>query len=192
MNAPLVNLTLPVFNEEAQLADSVGTVCRFLEARFEFPCEVVIANNGSTDGTQDIADQLERQWPQVRAVHLKEKGRGRALKRVWTESRAEVLTYMDVDLSTDLAAYPALVAAVAGGRHDVAVGSRTLPESRTSRGLKREFISRAYSESPLKEEIVPISEFTREIMWPISNAQYGYYYRISWPSDDDDRGKWSG
>ena len=81
----------------------------------------------------------------LRVVHLDQAGRGRALKAVWLASEAEVLSYMDVDLSTDLAHLPELIGGVAEGRADLALGSRLLPASRTTRGWKRELLSRGYN-----------------------------------------------
>jgi hypothetical protein len=81
----------------------------------------------------------------VRAVHLEQKGRGRALRQVWLESDADVLSYMDVDLSTGLAAFPPLIEALLNGGYDIAVGSRLLKPEWTQRGLKREVVSRGYN-----------------------------------------------
>ena len=78
-------------------------------------------------------------------VHLAEKGRGRALKRVWSASESDVLVYMDVDLSTDLAALLPLVAPLVSGHSDLAIGSRLARHSRVERGAKRELISRSYN-----------------------------------------------
>jgi glycosyltransferase involved in cell wall biosynthesis len=140
-----VNVTLPVCNEEAQLASSVSVLCRFLEAHCGFSWEVVIADNGSEDGTRAIAGSLTKQYPGLGLVHLDAKGRGRALKQVWGESEADILSYMDLDLSTDLAAFPTLVKALASGEFDLASGSRLLPGSVTRRSWRREAISRGYN-----------------------------------------------
>jgi glycosyltransferase involved in cell wall biosynthesis len=145
MTTPLVNLTVPVLNEEAQLAESVGKLRAFLQDHAGFTWEIVIADNGSTDRTAQIAEELGRRWPEVRAVHLPLKGRGRALRKVWSESSAEILSYMDVDLSTDLSAFPRLIEPLANGEYDVATGSRLLPGSQTTRCWKRELISHAYN-----------------------------------------------
>jgi putative flippase GtrA len=106
---------------------------------------VTIADNASTDGTAVAARRLAHQHDAVRVVHLAEKGRGRALKRVWTDSDADVLVYMDVDLSTDLNALLPLVAPLISGHSDLAIGSRLRPGSRVTRGPKREVISRGYN-----------------------------------------------
>jgi putative flippase GtrA len=88
---------------------------------------------------------LTEDLPEVTAVHLAQKGRGRALKHTWTHSDAAVLAYMDVDLSTDLAALLPLVAPLISGHSDLAIGSRLSRGSRVVRGAKREFISRSYN-----------------------------------------------
>jgi glycosyltransferase involved in cell wall biosynthesis len=145
VTSPLINLTLPVFNEETRLAGNAGRLRAFLDGHFRFPHEVVIANNGSTDRTREVAESLRPGWPELRVVHLPEKGRGRALRRVWAESEADVLSYMDIDLSTDLAAFPRLIEALVQGPCDLATGSRLLPQSETTRCWNRELISRAYN-----------------------------------------------
>jgi glycosyltransferase involved in cell wall biosynthesis len=148
MNAqpdPFINVTIPVYNEERTLAQSVQVAAAFLEARCPDSWEIVIASNGSTDRTLEIASVLATQLKSVRVLHLSEKGRGRAVKRAWLQSHADILTYMDVDLSTDLAAFPILVEALTSGGFDLAVGSRLCKGSSTTRGLKREFISRSYN-----------------------------------------------
>ena len=140
-----VNITLPVLNEERQLPRAVEQLTAFLRAGFGLPYEIVIVDNGSTDGTWPVARQLESKHPEVRALRLDQRGRGRALRQAWQASQADVLSYMDVDLSTGLEAFPALVNALPEVRAGVAVGSRLLPGSRIQRCLKRELISRGYN-----------------------------------------------
>jgi glycosyltransferase involved in cell wall biosynthesis len=140
-----VLVTIPVFNGEAQLADSIGRLHRHIEARCAFDFEITIAENGSEDRTLTVATRLSEEYPNVRVAHLGLRGRGRALKQVWSESKADVLSYMDVDLSTDLSAFAPMVQAVASGDFDLATGSRLLPSSQTRRSWRRELISRAYN-----------------------------------------------
>ena len=140
-----VLVAIPVFNEEAQLAESIGRLYGHLQADCAFDFEVAIADNGSEDRTFAIASRLSEEYPNLRAVHLGVKGRGRALKQAWSESEADVLSYMDVDLSTDLRAFAPLVQAVASGSFDLATGSRLLPASLTRRCWRRELISRSYN-----------------------------------------------
>jgi glycosyltransferase involved in cell wall biosynthesis len=136
---------IPVYNEEAQLAATVGTVVQFLGEKWKAGCQVVIAENGSTDRTWEIALELARRHPEVRCCHQGQKGRGRALKAAWSQSDAEILAYMDVDLSTDLSAFLPLIEPLAAGRCDLAIGSRLHPDSVTLRCWKREMISRCYN-----------------------------------------------
>lgn len=140
----LVNVTIPVFNEEVRLAASMPKLHWFLCEHCRFPFEIVIADNASTDRTLEVARSFADTHQTVRVMHLAEKGRGRAVKHSWSASRADILSYMDVDLSTDLAAFPPLIEALHGGSYDLAVGSRRLKSSLTTRGLKREIISRCY------------------------------------------------
>jgi glycosyltransferase involved in cell wall biosynthesis len=144
-NTVLVNVTIPVFNEETRLQRSIPKLHAFLSEHCRFKFEIVIADNASTDRTLEIARLFSETHPTVRAVHLDQKGRGRALKNVWCETQAEVLSYMDVDLSTDLYAFPPLIEGLVSGGFDVAIGSRLLKPSLTTRGFKREVISRSYN-----------------------------------------------
>ncbi len=143
--APVVDVVVPVYNEERDVATSVRRLHRYLSESFPFTFRITIADNASTDRTMEIALALGRELPEVRVAHLDEKGRGRALKAVWGASDADVLAYLDVDLSTDLDALLPLVSPLVSGHSDVAIGSRLSPMSRVVRGPKRELISRTYN-----------------------------------------------
>ena len=136
---------VPVRNEEHDLAPSIRLLVGYLRSGFPFTARVTIADNGSTDRTWAIADKLARELPEVRAVRLEQAGRGRALRAIWSQSDAEVLAYMDVDLSTDLNALLPLVAPLLSGHSDLAIGTRLARGSRVIRGPKRELISRSYN-----------------------------------------------
>jgi putative flippase GtrA len=140
-----VDIVVPVRNEERDLAPSVRRLVSYLRESFPFSARITIADNGSTDATWAIASSLAREWPEVRAVHVDLPGRGRALRAIWSESDAEVLAYMDVDLSTDLNALLPLVAPLLSGHSDLAIGTRLARGSRVVRGPKRELISRSYN-----------------------------------------------
>ncbi len=141
-----VDVVIPVYNEAHVLEGSIEQLRAFLSAHLQpHRWRIVVANNASTDHTLEVAQQLAQTYPEeVGYVHLDQKGRGRALKRAWLESDADILSYMDVDLSTGLEAFPLLVQAIING-YDVATGSRLMSESQTSRSAKREFISRTYN-----------------------------------------------
>ncbi|WP_350280393.1 bifunctional glycosyltransferase family 2/GtrA family protein [Kribbella sp. HUAS MG21] len=142
---PRVEIVVPVKNEENDLGPNIRRLREFLDTAFPFPAEVCIADNGSTDATYEIGVLLASELPGVRVVRLEQSGRGRALKQVWSESTAEVLAYMDVDLSTNLNALLPLVAPLFAGHSDVAIGTRLAKSSRVVRRPKREFISRSYN-----------------------------------------------
>ena len=138
-------VVIPAFNEETLLERSVARLHGYLSLVRRFEFEIVIADNGSTDRTPAIADSLGRKYSGVRARHLHSKGRGGALKTVWSESQADILSYMDADLSSDLAAFPALISPLADGQFDLATGSRLLDPKRTTRCFHREVTSRGYN-----------------------------------------------
>jgi glycosyltransferase involved in cell wall biosynthesis len=140
-----INITIPVFNEETSLATNVHRLLEFLQGKYANRFELVIIDNASTDGTLAIARDLQRYNSRVQVLHLDLKGRGRALKKAWLESRADILSYMDVDLSTDLGCFPPLIEPLESGRADLCAGSRLSKASETRRGLRREIISRCYN-----------------------------------------------
>jgi putative flippase GtrA len=141
----MLDVVIPVFNEETDLEPCVRRLHAHLSATFPYAFRITIADNASTDSTLDVARDLETRLHGVAAVHLAEKGRGRALAAVWAASDAPVLAYMDVDLSTDLAALAPLIAPLISGHSDVAIGTRLARGSRVVRGSKREVISRCYN-----------------------------------------------
>lgn len=141
---PLVDVVIPVYNEERDLAPNVRRLNDHLESQFPFSAVITIVDNASRDGTYAIAQGLAKELPRVRVLHLELKGRGRALRAAWSRSDATVVTYMDVDLSTDLNALLPLVAPLLSGHSDLAIGSRLARGARIRRGPKREIISRGY------------------------------------------------
>jgi putative flippase GtrA len=145
LRPPVVDVVVPVHDEERDLEPSVRRLHHYLHDRFPFTFRITIADNASTDRTLPIARALAEELVGVRVCHLDEKGRGRALKAVWSASDAQVLAYLDVDLSTDLDALLPLVAPLVSGHSDLAIGSRLSPTSRVVRGPKRELISRSYN-----------------------------------------------
>jgi putative flippase GtrA len=140
-----VDIAVPVYNEQDDLAPSIERLHAYLRSALPFTWRITIVDNASTDGTWELACRLSDDLPGVRAIHLAEKGRGHALKQVWTASDATVLAYMDVDLSTDLAALLPLVAPLLSGHSDLAIGTRLARSARVVRGPKRELISRSYN-----------------------------------------------
>jgi glycosyltransferase involved in cell wall biosynthesis/putative flippase GtrA len=143
--APVLDVVVPVFNEDVDLESSIRRLHDHLSESFPYSFRITIADNASTDGTPQIATMLATELDHVRSVRLEAKGRGRGRRAGWSESDAAVLAYMDVDLSTDLAALLPLVAPLISGHSHLAIGSRLARGSRVVRGAKREVISRCYN-----------------------------------------------
>ena len=142
---PMVDIVIPVHNEERDLRASVLGLHAYLTQQFPFSARITIADNASTDATPAVAAELAEELPEVHVLRLNDKGRGRALAAAWLTSDARVVSYMDVDLSTDLSALLPLVAPVISGHSQVSIGSRLVTGSRVTRGPKREVISRVYN-----------------------------------------------
>lgn len=142
-----VDIVVPVFNEEKNLARNIPVLQDFLSTS-DFPYEwrIVIGDNGSTDGTADLSQQLAASAPaHVEDFQASARGKGRAIKEAWLASRADILSFMDVDLATGLEAFPALVRAVAEDGYDVAIGSRLHHDSSVTRSIKRRVLTRGYN-----------------------------------------------
>ncbi|WP_248759605.1 bifunctional glycosyltransferase family 2/GtrA family protein [Pseudarthrobacter sp. SSS035] len=140
-----LEIVVPVFNEEAVLEHSIIRLAEYLTLEMPSTWKITIADNASTDKTPVIAARLSEHLPNVEYRRLEVKGRGYALRDAWGASEAKVVAYLDVDLSTDLAALPPLVAPLLSGHSDISIGTRLGQGSRVSRGPKREFISRSYN-----------------------------------------------
>lgn len=211
-----IDVVIPVLNEAHVLARSVGTLREFLAANLPARWQVVVVDNGSTDGTGDVARALTEQFDDVRFLQLSERGRGRALRHAWMSSDAEAMCYMDVDLSTELAALPKLIQSIVVDGFDVATGSRLQRASRTTRSLKREFISRCYnifvrvvlgtsfsdaqcgfkgvSRRAVLEIVPDVADnawfFDTELLALAENRKYGIAdIPVEWIEDDDSRVK---
>lgn len=140
-----VDVVIPVYNEQVALPVSIPTLCDYLATYVPYRCTVTIADNASTDDTLAVANALAAEYPEVRVLHLDRKGRGRALRRAWETSRADIVAYMDVDLSTNLSSFMPLIAPLATGHSEVAIGSRLSAGAVVTRRWKREVISRTYN-----------------------------------------------
>ena len=154
-----VDFVIPVYNEEEELETSIRRLGAYLSGMVNesgviiadgvpanFSWQIVIADNASTDATWSIASELSHRYPdRIRAVRIREKGRGLALKSAWGESKSQVCAYMDVDLSTGLEQIDSLILPLLSGEADIAIGSRLLAGSWIKRSARREFISRSYN-----------------------------------------------
>ena len=142
---PFIDIVVPVLNEEKILQKSIMTLDEYMAKHLRYRYQITIADNGSQDKTLELAKNLAEKHQSVRVVSLAERGRERVLKQVWQNSPADILTYMDVDLSTSLDDFLPMIQPLVAGEAGVAIGSRLMKDSNTSRGVKREFISRCYN-----------------------------------------------
>ncbi|MGO9489118.1 MAG: glycosyltransferase [Solirubrobacteraceae bacterium] len=141
----VVEIVLPVYNEQHVLRDSVSRLHRYMTDELAIPFRITVADNASTDATHEIARAVSSELEEVEVLHLGLKGRGRALREAWLRSEADVVAYMDVDLSTDLRALPELLLPLVHEVADIAIGTRLAAGAEVTRGLKRELISRSYN-----------------------------------------------
>jgi len=139
-----IDIVIPVLNEETALPPCVDALSNYLSANIDRPWTISIVDNGSVDNTLIIAQGLVKKDKRIRVLSLPAKGRGRALRTAWIQSNADIVCYMDVDLSTKLAALPPLLSTIDEG-YDIAIGSRLSSHSVVQRSLKREAISRLYN-----------------------------------------------
>ena len=140
-----VDIVIPVLNEEERLPRGIVILHNFLQQEMlENPWRIVIADNGSTDRTRSVSEMLVQRYPGIGYMYIPQRGRGRALRAAWMESVADIVSYMDVDISTSLTHFPRLVRAIERG-YDVAIGSRHVKGARVQRSFRREVLSRGYN-----------------------------------------------
>ena len=141
-----IDIMVPVYNEEKCLAENIEKLRQFLiESMSSYDYRIVIVDSGSIDGTLAQARALSTLHPEVTLMHLDVKGRGYALREAWRKSSADIVSYMDVDLSTELSDFPRLVSAIAQDGYDIAIGSRLISGCRVKRSFKRTSLSRSYN-----------------------------------------------
>ncbi len=141
-------VTIPVLNEAATLVRQVGVLRDFLAEHFpdREQWRIVIADNGSTDATRALAEDLSRQSPNVAWVSVPRRGVGLALKTSWGQSQADIVGYMDLDLATDLEHFLAAYRSIAVAEYDLVYATRLHPRAEViGRSLKREVASRVFN-----------------------------------------------
>jgi glycosyltransferase involved in cell wall biosynthesis len=156
-NINKVDIVIPVYNEEDILERNIIKLRNFLlKNKLKYKFRIIISDNNSTDETSKIGEKLSKKFKEVTYLHIPTKGRGIALRTVWMKSKADVVSFMDADLSTDLHNFPTLIECIHKG-YDGAIGSRLLKDSIIKRSFKREIISRVYN---LIIKILFLSKFT--------------------------------
>ena len=169
-----ISVVLPAYNEANKLETAVTKVAKTLE-KFASSHEIIIAEDGSTDGTDEVADMLSERYPFVKHLHGEKRlGRGVALKNAFRQSNGRILVYMDVDLATNIEQLKSLVAAIEEEGFDFAVGSRMLSESKVERSRTRQIASKSYNflvhamlGSKVKDHQCGFKAFKREALMPL-------------------------
>jgi glycosyltransferase involved in cell wall biosynthesis len=164
-----VSVVFPAYNEAAYLDAAVEKTTQAL-SEFTHSFEIIIAEDGSKDGTAEHAEELAQKLPFVKHIHGEERlGRGKALNNAFRQSRGEVFVYMDLDLATDLRYLKPLVEAITVEGYDFSTGSRMLPESKVERSMRRtvssksfNFLVRAMLGSKLRDHQCGFKAFKRE------------------------------
>ena len=183
-NTTEVSVVLPAYNEAATLEATVAKVAKALSEFTSF-YEIIIAEDGSTDGTDKLAAALAERLPYVKHIHREKRlGRGNALKNAFKQSSGKVLVYMDLDLATDLKHLKHLVGAIAVEGYDFATGSRMLPESDVERGITRNLASKTYNlmvrtllGSKVRDHQCGFKAFRREpLMQLLDEVEAGHWF----------------
>src|SRR5580704_13121403 len=158
-----VDITIPVLNEEQSIESSLDSLASFLSADFPYDWCITVADNGSTDRTWSLASSLAATSSHTRVIRLDRPGRGGALKAAWSTSTADIVAYMDVDLSTGLESLRPLLEPVVRGEADISIGSRLAQGADIERSVQRKVISRIYN------------LITRRFFgYPVRDAQCGF------------------
>ncbi|MBI4145216.1 glycosyltransferase [Candidatus Woesearchaeota archaeon] len=142
---PCIDIVIPVFNNSDVLEWSIMKQVEFYRKHLQgYGWRIIIADNASRDRTPDIGKSLAARYPEVTYSFIQTQGRGIALRTAWSKSSADYVSYMDVDLATDLEAVPKLLGHLDGGA-DVAVGSKYIAGAVHKRRLNRYILSRGYN-----------------------------------------------
>jgi hypothetical protein len=164
-----VSVVFPAYNEVDFLNPAVEKTTQTLN-EFTHSYEIMIAEDGSIDGTAERAEGLAQKYPYVKHIHREKRlGRGAALNNAFRQCNGEVLVYMDLDLATDLKSLKPLIDAITVEGYDLSTGSRMLPESKVERALRRSLSSKTYNfmvrqllGSKLKDHQCGFKAFKRE------------------------------
>jgi glycosyltransferase AglD len=144
MSVPEITAIIPVYNDRLALERAIPESLKVLSAIAE-DFEVIVAEDGSTDGSAEFVREYESTSSRVRLLHSdKRQGRGPALNRAIRGAKGSIVCYYDVDLATDMQHLPELVDSIRKGT-DISIGSRLLPNSDIQRTEGRDIASRSYN-----------------------------------------------
>ena len=142
------DITIPVLNEEETLDQQVRILHTFLSKNFpdKSQWKIIIADNGSSDRTEEIARNLASQLSEIQLVKVPKRGVGLALKTSWEQSSADIVGYMDLDLATDLSHFLEAFQAIKNDNYELVYATRLHKDSQViGRTLKREISSQGFN-----------------------------------------------
>ena len=139
-----VSIVLPAYNEASRIERCIREVTRAVNA-FSVSYEIIVAEDGSTDGTEKVVENLSRSNPQLRLLHSPVRlGKGKAIKKALASAEGDIIVFMDVDLSTSLKYLPQIVT-LAQKHRGMAIGSRHVDGSKVQRRFSRTLFSLSYN-----------------------------------------------
>lgn len=127
-SSPELSIIIPAFNEEKRLGDTLARICDYLTSRSPAfaGTEIIVVDDGSTDGTARLAREWSRSIPCVRVVSIgTNRGKGHSVQRGMLQARGRIALFTDADLSSPIEECERLFAAIRAG-NDVAIGSRAI------------------------------------------------------------------
>ncbi len=144
--SPFVSIIIPAKNEVRRLPASLEKIARYLSGKL-WPAEIIIVDNGSTDGTGDLVRQFAEShvWLPVRLIEERSPGKGAAVRTGMFQGTGEILFQCDADLSMPIEELDKLIAGL-GINGDLAIGCREgICSNRQGEGLHRRLMGRAFN-----------------------------------------------
>jgi len=139
-----ISIVLPAYNEALRVKRCIREVEQAARS-FSGSYELIVAEDGSTDGTEEILAELSRSNPNLCLLHSPIRlGKGKAIKRAFASAKGDVIVFMDVDLATSLDYLPEIVK-FAQARRGMAIGSRHVKGAKVQRRVSRTLFSLVYN-----------------------------------------------
>ncbi|CAN5571824.1 glycosyltransferase family 2 protein [soil metagenome] len=178
MDAPPLAIIVPAFNETRRLTDNLLTLLSYLRT-YRPGAELIVVDDGSTDGTAEVAEELFSLRPDVNARVLRfpqNRGKGAAVRAGLLATRAPIALFTDADLSTPISELPKIVSPLEMGDCDIAFGSRALdrsligqrqPRRREQGGKVFNTIVRLMTGLPFRDTQCGFKAFRMEVVRPV-------------------------